>query len=123
MDTNSKKLLEALPDFNDMLKLVEEVKELNVRKMNIESILKGKETEVFRTVMTDDKFKVNGKPPAVSYYDNAYKFTGINGELLEYRDELIRIQTELEMKKAQFDVFKQMIDMFKSLVFQEKGMV
>lgn len=123
MNTNSKEMLAALPDFNAMFDLIEEMKKLNLKKMEFEAHIKEQEAHVFNTVMTNEKYFNNGKQPAVSYYENAYKYTGIDGELLEFRRRLNEVIADLEGMKAQYDVYKQMLDMFKTLVYQEKGMI
>lgn len=120
METNSKKVLEALPDFNDFLKLIDEIKALSIKKMTLEKDLKEQESEVFNKVMNSEQFFNNGKPVAVSYYENAYKYNGVSGELIPYRELLINVSAELDAKKAQFDVYKQMQDMYKTLVYAEK---
>lgn len=122
METNSKKLMEALPDFNDFFTLAEEIKKLNLEKMHIEVDIKEKESNAFRTVMSDPQYQVGGKQPAVSYYENAYKFSGINGELLQYREHLAEITAQLDAKRTQYDIYKEMLDLFKTVVYMEKGM-
>lgn len=123
METNAKKVLEAMPDYDDVLNLLEKMKELSLTKMKLENMIKATESSDFRTVMTDGKYFVNGKPVAVSYYENAYKFSGIDGTTQELRNQLSKVVAELEHKKAQFEVYKQMQDMYKSLVFAERSLV
>jgi len=120
MQTNSQRIMEAMPSFEDFMNLAEEIKKLSVAKMKLENSIKAKEGESFRQVMTDEHFFVNGKPVAVSYYENAFKFGGLDGRLVLVRDELAEIQASLELKRNQFEVYKQMHDMFKTLVYQER---
>lgn len=121
METNSKKILEAMPDFNDELDMLEEIKKLTVEKMQFEMEIKNKEADNFRTVMTDSEFFVGGKPVAVSYYENAFKFPGIKGNLLHYREHLITVSAKLDELKSRHDVYKQMQDLYKSMVFAERA--
>lgn len=123
MQTNSQKIMEAMPSFEEFLDLAEEVKKISVSKMKLENFIKSAEAETFKRVMSDESFFVNGKPVAVSYYENAYKFAGIDGSLLQYRNELAELQAQLEMKRNQFEIYKQMHDMFKVLVYQERVLV
>ena len=122
MDTNSKKMMEALPDFNDFFTLIEEIKNLNYEKMVIEQTIKESEAENFNRVMNNPQFFVGNKPVAVSYFENAYKYSGTDGETIKHRQALAKVISQLEAKKAQYEVYKQIVDMFKTLVYQEKGM-
>jgi hypothetical protein len=91
--------------------------------MQVEAKIKEVESENFRMVMSEEKFFNNGKPVAVSYYNEAYKFTGLEDNLLALRDSLSKLSVEIEQKKATYGVYKEMLDMFKTLVYQERGMV
>ena len=120
METNAKKVLEALPDFNDAQDLLSEIKRLTITKMKLESSLKADEASNFQEVMTNDKYFVGGKPVAVSYYENAFKYKGIEGNLLPAREELIHVSAELDALKSRYELYRQMQDMYKTLVFAER---
>lgn len=120
MVTNSQKVLEAMPTFDDFTKLAEEIKALSIAKMKMENRIKAEEAATFRRVMTDAEFFVGGKPVSVSYYENAYKFSGLNGSLTEARNMLADMQAALDEKKNQFEIYRQMHDLFKTLVYQER---
>jgi len=122
METSSKKVLEAMPSFEDYFKLAEEIKKLSYNKMVIEKTIKEKEAETFLTIMTDPKYFINGKTVPVSYFDNAFKHGGINGEILQYRLDLAEAISDLEMKRTQFRIYEQMHDLHKTLAYQEKAM-
>lgn len=120
METNSKKVLEAMPSFDDFMSLAEEIKEISVEKMRLENEIKATEAATFTRVMSDSAFFVGGKPVSVSFYENAYKFSGVGGGLLELRNELANVVATLELKRNQFEVYKSMHDLFKVLVYQER---
>jgi hypothetical protein len=120
METNSQKVMAAMPSFEDFMKLAEEVKVYSVEKMKLENQIKSGEAEAFREIMTNPVYFKDGKPVAVSFYENAYKFGGKNGELVELRNRLAEAQAALELKRNQFEVYKQMHDLFKTLVYQER---
>lgn len=122
METNSKKVLAALPSFEDYMALAEQIKALSLAKMRFDNKVKEAESYAFRQVMTDPKYFVNGKTVSVSYFENCYKQTGLNDEISELRDQLAQIISELDSKKVQFDIYKQMHDLYKALAYQEKGM-
>ena len=120
METNSKKLMEAMPSFEKFMELANEIKEISVRKMRLENRIKETESENFRLVMSNSTFFVGGKPMTVSYYENAYKFAGVENNLVPLRAALADAQSELDLKKSEFEVYKSMHDLFKVLVYQER---
>lgn len=120
METSSKKVLEALPDFEKFMELAREIKKISLDRMLLENQIKEKEAETFKTIMTDPKYFVNGKAITVSHYDSAYKFSGIDGELIKLRNTLADLVSELELKRSQFEVYNRMHELFKTLVYQEK---
>lgn len=122
METNSKKVLAALPSFEDYLALAEQIKKLSIAKMQLENEIKRKEAEAFQAVMTDSRYFKQGKVVSVSYFENAYKFVGLDGELLKDRNVLAETISTLEELKTRFDIYKMMHDLYKALAYQEKGM-
>lgn len=122
METNSKKVLAALPSFEDYMNLAEEIKLLYLQRMVLENEIKREESLNFQAVMTDEKYFKQGKPVPVSFYENAYKFTGIDGELMKSRNALAKLISELDSKRTQLDIYKQMHDLYKTLAYQEKVM-
>ncbi len=120
METNSKKVLEALPDFEKFMDLAREIKKISFDRMLLENGIKKKESDTFKLVMTDPKYFINGKAVPVSYYDNAFKFCGIDGELIEMRNQLAELVSQLELKRSEFEVYNRMHELYKTLVYQEK---
>lgn len=120
MQTNSKKVLEALPEFEKFMELAEEIKRISLDKMITDNSIRSIESINFQTVMSDTKYWVDGKKPTVSYYENAFKWDGLDGNLRKLRDQLSELQAELDRKKSEFEVYKQMHDLFKTLVYQER---
>lgn len=120
METNSKKVMAAMPSFDDFLKLAEDIKKIYVERMKLENYIKAREANTFQEIMSNPKYFVNGKPVPVSYYENCYKHKGIDGELFELRNKLAETVAELELKRSQFEVYQRMHELFKTLVYQEK---
>jgi hypothetical protein len=120
METSSKKILDAMPDFNQMLDLLSEIKGLSFKRMKLEKEIRESESLTFTTVMTNTKYFQNGKQPSVSYFDNAWKFTGIDGSTIKLREELITTVTELDARKNIYELYKSMQDMYKTTVFAER---
>jgi hypothetical protein len=122
METNSKKILAALPDFEDYMKLAEEIKRLSHAKMMCEKDIKEMESRAFQRVMNEPAYFVNNKAISVSYFENAYKHAGINREIIPFREELAQLTSELDAKKSQFEIYRMMQDMYRALAYQEKSM-
>ena len=120
MDTNAKKVLEALPDFNDAQDMIEQIKVVTIAKMRLDADIKAGESANFNEVMTSAQYMVGGKQPAVSYYENAYKYTGLEGNLIVLRDKLSTTAAELDALKSRYELYRQMQDMYKTLVFAER---
>lgn len=122
METNSKKVLAALPSFEDYIALAEEIKILYFEKMVLENEIKREESSNFQAIMTDPQYFKQGKAVPVSFYENAYKFTGINGELMKSRNALAKLVADLDSKRTQLEIYKMMHDLYKTLAYQEKAM-
>lgn len=122
METDSKKVLAALPSFDDYMNLAGEIKKISIEKMRLDNEIKKSETETFRKVMEDESMWKNGKPVSVAYFENSYKHSGIGGELFSLRDRYGEICAELESKKMLFEIYRQMQEMYKVLAYQEKSL-
>lgn len=120
METNSKKVMAAMPSFDDFLGLAQQIKQIYLDRMLLENEIKSSESKAFTEVMNNPTYFVNGKPVPVSYYENCYKHRGLNGEILELRNKLAEKVAELELKRSQFEVYQRMHELFKTLVYQEK---
>lgn len=120
MKTNSTEMIKSIPDFDEFIKLTGEISGLMLRKMSLETKIKAGEANVFKRVSTEEKFFVGGKPPASTYIDNTFKFTGIDNELLPLRDELIAVIAGLEEKKLLMEVYKAMLDVWRTLSSSER---
>lgn len=115
MNINLTEILKSIPDFEDFMKLVDEIGELSFKKMKLENELKSAEAIVFRTVMNNPEVRVQGKPPSVSYVQNSYVHTGIDGGLVEMREHLADFTAQLDKKKLQLSVYKDMLDVWRTL--------
>jgi hypothetical protein len=113
MNTNLTEILKAIPDFEDFMKLADEIGELSFHKMQLENKLKGREALVFQEAMK--KPLENGKLPSASYVTNAYLHTGFDGELMEDREKLADVTAMLDKKKIQLNIYKDMLDVWRTL--------
>lgn len=121
MKTSSIEVLKTIPDFDDFMKLADEISQLMYTKLYLESEIKNKESDVFKVATTDSKYFQGGKPPATSYVENTYKYTGFDNELMPLRQELSKVVSELENRRIKLDVYKSMIDVWRTLSSSERS--
>ena len=119
-DWSSANILKKLPDFDDMMKVSDEIGDLLLAKLKLEAEIKSKEAETILKVTTDEKYFVGGKPPSMSFADSTYKVTGLAGELIPMRESLAETTANLEKKKIQYDVYKNLLDMWRTLAANER---
>lgn len=120
MNSNLSEVLKAIPDFDDFMSITEDIRAINFDKMVVENEIKHRESENFKAVMNKPEYFQNGKPVPVSYYENAYKFTGLSGELLELRQRLSELSALLDQKRLQLSIYKDMIDVWRTMSSNER---
>ncbi len=118
MKSNLKDILESIPDFDDFMKLSEEIGQLSFEKIRMENAIKVKESETFKKAM---ELQIDGKRPSVSYVENAYMTTGIEGELIGLRDGLAYLIGELDKKRIQLSIYRDMINLFQTVSANERS--
>lgn len=120
MELTSARLLKNLPDYDDMIKVSNEIGQLMLDKMKLDIQIKGIEATTVKEVVTNSLYYIGGKPPSMNFIEDTYKFTGINGELLPMREKLAEIISDLEKKKVQFEAYKNLLDMWRTLAANER---
>src|SRR3990172_13067160 len=120
MNDNLTEILKSIPDFEDLLSLVNQIRELSFKKLLLEKEIKEKESEVFRTMTSDKNYLVNGKSPSTSFIENTYKHSGLSGEILPIREEYSKVTVDLDRCKMTMDVYKNMISVFQTLSANER---
>lgn len=118
MKANLKEILESIPDYEDFMKLAEDIGQLSFEKMRLENQIKAKEAETFKKCM---ETQVDGKRPSVAYVENAYMHTGIDGELTGLRDAFAYMCGELDKKRIQLSIYKDMIGLFQTVSANERN--
>lgn len=119
MKANLKDILESIPDFDDFMKLSVEIGELAFEKLSLENKIKQKESETFREAMRMPNG--DGKFPSASYVNSAYTYTGINGEILEYRDRLSVVVAALDTKRIQLSIYRDMLELYRTFSANERS--
>jgi|SRR3990172_12777974 len=121
MKSNLKDILESIPDFEDFMKLASEIAELSLKKMQLENIIRAKESKAVTQVNIDQGYWMNGKPPSMSYIESTYKYTGVDGKLVEDRSKLAETTAMLEKKKIQLSIYRDMINLFQTVSANERS--
>jgi hypothetical protein len=101
-----------LPDFDDMYKLIDEIKNLSIEVAKAELEIKVMEGDIFV------KGKEDGHP--VNHITNAYKTAGFNGELIPFRESLAEKQAELKFKENVLALYRSKIDVWRSVSANER---
>lgn len=121
MNSNLQDIIAKIPDFEDFVKLAEEIGDLSFSKMQLENQLRAKEAEIVRKAMSDMNFLINGKSPSMNVLESTYKFTGFNGELLEERLKLADITAKLEKRKLLLSVYRDMLEVFRTVSANQRA--
>lgn len=119
MKSNLREIIESIPDFEDFLKLADEIGELSFKKMQLENQLKAKESATFRRAMSTPN--VDGKFPSASFVTNAYLHSGVDGELLEEREKLADISAMLDKRKIKLAIYRDMLEVFRTVSANERS--
>lgn len=104
----------VIPDFEDMVRTAEKIGELIDKKLSLEVKIKDLESKIVLIATTDSKYMQNGKPPSMSFIESTYKYTGLNGELIEDRLAFASTVSELEKEKLLFDIMRMQIDLYRT---------
>jgi hypothetical protein len=120
MDTSSTTLLKTLPDFDDLMRMVDEIREMNILKALLDREIKSAEAMIVRDATNNPKYFIGGKPPSMTYVEAVYKYTGFENELLERRAQLAETTANLEALRIKFDTYKVMLDIWRTLSANER---
>ena len=102
----------TLPDFDKMQELINEIRYLAVEVSKLEIQIKYSESIVFR--------ECKEKGMAVNFIESAYKFTGLNDELLPLRASIADKQAELNAKRHELELYKSIIEVWRTISANER---
>jgi len=111
-----------LPDFDDLMDRIQTIGKLSEEKEYIEIEIMVREADIVRTVTTDKNYFINDKPPAMNFVEATYKRTGLNGELVEYRQRLANVSARLEVARKSYDLLKSRIEVWRSIQANERSL-
>lgn len=120
MKDNIKEILQALPDFTDLMSLSDKIAEVQHAKLTVEMKIKLGEANVFKEAFTNPQYFQNGKPPSAVSVESTLKYAGLNGDLVSLRKEFIDNTVELEHLRMQMDIYKTMIEVWRTLCSNER---
>ncbi len=102
-----------IPDYEEMMAVTNKISSLLSERDNLKNLIEMNEGIILRTLTTEERFFINGKPPATNFVEKAYfnsVFEGIDMPAL--RKQLTNVTAELEKFRMIFDVMKQQITLF-----------
>jgi len=103
-----------LPDIDELFKMIEDIRDKSLQKGLLEIKIKAMEGDITNEVVSNPIYKRDGKTPSQAYIDSAYKYAGINNEMIPLRETLVTLDIEIGYLKAKFDLLKALIDIWKA---------
>ena len=120
MKENINELIKKLPDYEDFIRLAEAIESISRERARLEIAIKSKESDIVKRVTTDPVYFQGGKSPSMTYIDTAFKYTGLDGELLPLRESLASKTAEVDKLKMTMDIYKTMLDIWRTLSANER---
>lgn len=109
-----------LPDFDDLDRLIIEIRDLSLEAEYLDVYIKAKEAEIVEEYTTNPVKFVNGKAVSMTQLKTTVAYTGESGELTERRRELAKARAELEAAKLKFGLEKAKIDVWRTQSANER---
>lgn len=104
----------SLPDMNDMLALIDQIRDLHLSKLRLQNELDAQISDILRTIRTNPVYFENGKPASVSYVEKTYGYSGLDKELLPIREALAQVTTKHEHAKMLLNAYQDMIEIWRT---------
>ena len=112
-----------IPDFEDMVKVSEKIRELSLEKTRLELKIDDSFSKTVLQLTTNPEYFVNNKPPSMVFIKATYGFGGLDGKLYEYRIQLGTIEAELEYLKNKLNIYRDMIDVWRTVSANKRASV
>lgn len=101
-----------VPDFDDMMSLADKIGDLQRKVLVLDLQIKEKISIATSTVMSDQKYLMDGKRPSMELVKSTYHVSGLSGEIIPLRNELAETEAELERCKLKFQVYRDMVTIY-----------
>lgn len=112
-----------IPDFEDMLKVAQKIKDLSLRKTKLELTIDDMVSKTVVELTTNPEHHINGKPPSMAFINRTYTTTGLDGKIFEYREKLAEVETNLEYYKNKLYIYRDMIDVWRTVSANKRASV
>lgn len=112
-----------IPDLEDMLKVAQRIKEVSLEKTRLGLVIEDTKSKTVIALTTKAEHFVNGKPPSMAFIRETYLFTGLDGQLYEYRKQLGQAEAELEFLKNKLSIYRDMIDVWRTISANKRASV
>lgn len=112
-----------LPDFDKIFELIDRLGNLNREIMVLELEIELGEARAITEVTVNPKYFIRGKSPTISYINGTYKITGLEGELIPLRKELLDKRYTYDNLKTELDMYKKMIDVWRTNSANERSSI
>jgi len=109
-----------LPDFEDLDRLITDIRDLTLNIEYLDIHIKTKEAEIIMDYTTDSSKFVNGKAISMTQLKSTVAYTGETNELVADRKELGRLTAELEAARFRFNLEKAKIDVWRTRSANER---
>jgi len=109
-----------LPDFGELLALIETIKVKRVEKMLKELEIKDAVANIYKVTSTDEKYFVGGKAPSAVYVKNTWEHTGFDNEVSAMRKQLVELTAESALLENKFSIARDMVDVWRTLSANER---
>lgn len=107
-----------LPDLEELRVVIEEINTLSYEYGKLKLKLEMAEA---LTVLNASKMKGDdGKLLSTSFINSTYAKTGVNNELIPYRNDLVELSAKLENTKKRYDYLKLLIDIWRTQSANER---
>lgn len=102
------------PDFDLYVDTAKEFSKKLKEQLLLEAKIKELESEVSLAYYTEEKYFKDGKPLPVTLIDKTVRYSGFNGELLQYREELAVLTSDVEYLRNLLRIFHDMIEVYRT---------
>lgn len=109
-----------VPDFNDMMELASDIRNLTVEKLRLDVEIKFREKSVVLECMNNEKYFKGGKAPSMDFVNSTYRHSGLEDELIPLRFRLAELTAEVESTKLKFDIMKMQVSLFQTMSANER---
>lgn len=110
-----------IPDFDDLMRVVNAISSLSLEKAKLDVELKTAEANIYLEANTNSKYFQNGKSPSVSFVEKTWAYAGFSGELLQLREKLAIFSAKLESCKLEYDAMKMAIEIWRTSSANERS--